>query len=326
MMGIHAFVVLLHQGGSQTPYGGWTDTLKPAVSPDIAQLVSRFDDDCDVVCCGHTHSFTNAVVKRKNGHTTLVTQAFSKGSAFAEIVCTVDKETRDIVAKKARIVTVWGDEGPGLKPDRVIAALVDTCIKKVAPQTERVLGSAGSAISSEQNNAGESALGNLIADAQRSAMRTDFALMNPGGIRADLIAAGPITWGELFAVQPFGNTLVKMSLSGRQIYAALNQQWEGQPYVKMLETSGLSYTWDNDLPVGNRVVQVRKGGVPIDTGAVYSITVNNFLAGGGDHFTVFQKGRRVANGPADLDALVAYVKSQAQPIKRSAEGRTVRLH
>jgi 5'-nucleotidase len=326
VMGIHAFVVLLHQGGSQAPYGGWTDTLRPAPSPDIIDLVSRFDDDVDVVCTAHTHSFTNAILHRKNGNTTLLTQAFAKGTAYAEIMCTVDKRTRDITAKKAQVVTVWGDAGPGLKPDPAVAALVDTCRKRVAPATDRVVGSATTAISKEQNGAGESALGNLIADAQRAAMRTDFAMMNPGGIRADLAAAGSITWGELFAVQPFGNYLVKITLTGKQIYTVLNQQWEGQPYVKMLETSGLNYTWDNGLPVGNRVVQVRKNGLPIEKSAVYSVTVNSFLAGGGDHFTAFRSGTSRVNGITDLDALVAFVKSHALPIKYSIEGRAIRLH
>jgi 5'-nucleotidase len=326
VMGIHAFVVLLHQGGSQAPYGGWTDTLRPAPSADIIDLVSRFDDDVDVVCTAHTHSFTNALIHRKNGRTTLLTQAFAKGSAYAEIVCTMDKNSRDITAKKARIVTAWGDEGPGLKPDPAVAALVDTCRKRVAPTSEQVIFTAKTAISRDQNNAGESALGNLIADAQRSAMHTDFAMMNPGGIRADLIAAGPVTWGELFAVQPFGNYLVKMTLTGQQICAVLNQQWEGQPYVKMLETSGLNYTWDNSLPVGNRVVQVTKNGVPIDKSAAYSVTVNSFLAGGGDHFSAFRSGASPMNGITDLDALIAYVKSRALPIKYSIEGRAIRLH
>ena len=177
----------------------------------------------------------------------------------------------------------------------------------------------------DQNNAGESALGNLIADAQRHAMRTDFAMMNPGGIRAD-VSAGAITWGELYAIQPFGNFLVRMNLTGQQVYDALNQQWEGQPYVKMLETSGREYTWDNDLPAGNRVVQIRKNKVPLDKTAFYSVAVNGFLAGGGDNFTVFRNCSGSITGTTDLDALVAYVKSLAQPITCSIEGKTVRVH
>ena len=324
-MGIHAFVVLLHQGGSQAPYTGWTDTLMPGPSQDIVDLVSQFDDDVDVVCTAHTHGFTNALVKKKNGRTLLLTQAYWKGAAYAEIVCTVDKNTRDIVAKKAQIVSVWGDEGPGLGPDPIMEAVVDTCKRKVAYQVERVIGMTKTAIIREQNSAGESALGNLIADAQRAAMLTDFAMLNPRGIRSDL-AAGTITRGALHAVQPFRNNLVKMNLTGQQIYRVLNQQWAGQLHAKMLETSGLSYTWDNDLPVGNRVVEIRKNGVPIDRNATYSLTVNSFLANGGDNFSAFLDGTNTAKGPNDLDALIAYVKSYPHPINCSIEGRAVRLH
>jgi 5'-nucleotidase len=324
-MGIHAFVVLLHQGGSQAPYAGWTDTLMPGPSQDIVDLVSQFDDDVDVVCTAHTHSFANAIVKKKNGRSLLLTQAYLKGAAFAEIVCTADKNTRDITAKKAQIVTAWGDEGPGLSPDPIIAAVVDTCKRKVANQIERVIGVTKTAIVREQNSAGESALGNLIADAQRAAMGTDFAMTNPRGIRSDL-AAGTMTRGALHAVQPFHDNLVKMNLTGQQIYRALNQQWAGQLHAKMLETSGLTYTWDNELPVGNRVVEIRKNGAPIDRNATYSVTVNSFLAGGGDNFSVFPGGTNAAKGPSDLDALIAYVKSFKLPINCSIEGRAVRLH
>jgi 5'-nucleotidase len=325
VMGIHAFVVLLHQGGSQMPYTGWTDTLMPGPSQDIVDLVSQFDDDVDVVCTAHMHNFTNAIVKKKNGQTLLLTQAYWKGTAYAEIMCTVDKNTRDIMAKKAQIVSVWADAGPGLSPDPIIAAVVDTCKQKVAYQIARVIGVTKTAIGREQNSAGESALGDLIADAQRAAMGTDFAMVNPGGIRRDL-AMGTITRGALHAVQPFRGNLMKMNLTGQQIYAVLNQQWAGQLHAKMLETSGLSYTWNNNLPVGNRIVEIRKNGVPIDRNATYSVTINNFLAGGGDNFTAFLKGTDLAKGPNDLDALISYVKSCRQPINYIIEGRAFQLH
>jgi 5'-nucleotidase len=150
-------------------------------------------------------------------------------------------------------------------------------------------------------------------------------MTNPGGIRSD-IAAGTITRGALHATQPFRNNLLKMDLTGQQIYKVLNQQWAGQLHAKMLETSGMTYTWDNDLPVGSRVVQIRKNGVPIDRNATYSVTVNNFLAGGGDNFSAFLDGTNRVKGPNDLDALIAYVKSFGRPIISSIDGRVVRLH
>src|SRR5690606_25347792 len=116
--------------------------------------------------------------------------------------------------------------------------------------------------------AGESALGNLIADAQRWGLGTEMAFMNPGGIRADL-DAGPVTWGELYAIQPFNNPMVKLELTGEQIRRLLNQQWQsesdGSIRTRFLQISGLSYTWDDRRPVGDKVVEVRdEAGRPLD--------------------------------------------------------------
>jgi 5'-nucleotidase len=151
--------------------------------------------------------------------------------------------------------------------------------------------------------------------------------MNPGGIRAD-IPAGDITWGVLYSVQPFGNRLKRMNLTGEQIYSVLEQQWqEGQSSATMLEISGLSYTWDGNRPIGSRVVEVWKNGVAIDRGATYSITTNAFLAGGGDNFTAFRGGSGLVSGPIDIDALIAYIQSLPQPIHYSRiQKRTVKLH
>jgi 5'-nucleotidase len=156
-------------------------------------------------------------------------------------------------------------------------------------------------------------------------MNTDFAFMNPGGIRAD-IATGEVTWGELFTVQPFGNSLVKMDLSGRQVYDLLEQQWVGQPFARILKTSGLIYTWDAAAAVGSRVVAVYKNGVLIDKEARFTVTVNSFLADGGDNFTVLRNGTDRVGGPVDLDALIAYTKSIPQPFAATIEGRIERLN
>ena len=149
--------------------------------------------------------------------------------------------------------------------------------------------------------------------------------MNSGGIRAD-ITAGEVTWGELYTVQPFNNYLVRVELTGQQIYDVLNQQWAGQPYPRILQVSGLSYTWDGSLPDSGRVVEVRREGVPIDKTAVYTVTANNFIADGGDNFTVLRDfGSNGVAGPVDLDALVGYIESMGRPFTASIEGRIVRL-
>ncbi|HEX6240892.1 MAG TPA: bifunctional metallophosphatase/5'-nucleotidase, partial [Polyangiales bacterium] len=205
--GIHAFIVTIHQGGSQPSFTGSTGSGSAAPSGAILEILTRLSSEVDVVVSGHTHSFTNALVNNAQGHPILVTQAFSNGTAFDDIELVIDRRSGDVVEKSARIVTTYADEGPGLTPAQDVASLVAAADARVAPQVERVVGEAASAINRAQSAAGESALGNLIADAQRSAMGTDFAFMNPGGIRADL-DQGPITWGELFTIQPFSNDLV----------------------------------------------------------------------------------------------------------------------
>jgi 5'-nucleotidase len=281
------------------------------------------DDDVDVVCAAHTHCFTNALVPNKNGAKILITQAFAKGTAYARIDLKIDTLTRDVVSKTARIMTAYADTGPGLTPDSAIAVMVQSAKNIVAPITGKVIGTATGAISAKQNSAGESALGDLIADAQRSAMSTDFAFMNPGGIRANL-DSGTVTWGELYTIQPFGNYCVSMGLTGRQIYDVLNAQWADPSDIKMLQISGLSYTWDNGRPPTDRVIDVRKNGVSINKNATYSVAINSFLATGGDNFSAFKNGTNKKSGPIDLDALVNYILKLRQPFTKTIESRIVR--
>lgn len=321
---VRAIVVLIHQGGVQNSYQG---TTRPSgvVSGEIVDIIKRLDDEVDVVMSGHRHSFTNAILKNNNGKDILLTQAFSASTAYADIDVEIDPATKDIVKKSAQIVTTYGDAGPGLTPDTQVAQLVSQAEQRVAPLVNQLIGTSQVAITRTQNSAGESALGNLIADSQRAAMNTDFAFMNPGGIRADL-DAGPVTWGELFTIQPFGNSLVKMDLSGQQIYTLLNQQWLGQPTPRILQISGLSYTWDNARPVGNRIVEIRKNGAPINLAQIYSVTANSFIAAGGDNFTVFNQGINRVGGVVDLDALIAYIHSIPQPFSALIEGRIARFN
>lgn len=323
--GVHALVVAIHQGTRQTPSSTEPTPAESVVLDGaIGEIVSRLDDEVDIVISGHAHGFTNALVENHNGIPILVTQAFSASTAYGDIEVAIDPATRDVVQKSARIVTTWGDEGPGLTPDPEVIELVATATETVAPLVNRVIGTAAGDITRTESAAGESALGNFIADAQRAAMATEIALMNPGGIRAD-IAAGEVTWGELFTVQPFNNDLVRMTLIGAQLIELLDQQWSGQPFARVMKTSGLSYTW-NENGVGfadNRVdpASIRVNGVLLNPAANYSLTVNNFMAGGGDNFTVLTQGTERTVGPVDLDALVNYVEGLTQPFSAAIEGR-----
>ena len=253
----------------------------------------------DVVISGHTHTFVNAFLKNRHGKDILVTQAYSYGTAYADIDLEIDRAGKNIVRKSASIVTTYADAGPGLTPDPAVSKLVAAAEAKVGPMIHQVVGQAATDITGEQNGSGESALGNLIADAQRSAFDSDFAFTNPGGIRSD-IRKGAVTWAALYDVQPFNNYLVKINLTGRQIYDLLNQQWQqgsDESHPRMLQISGLAYTWDSTRPAGSRIVRILRNGIPIDPAASYTVVVNSFLAGGGDGFNVLTNGTSPATGP-----------------------------
>lgn len=305
--GVKAIVAIIHQGGS-----------------DLDKVIHRLDGEVDVVLGAHSHTYANYTTTNAAGKSVLVTQAYSASTAYADITLEISPTTKDIVAKSATIPTTYGDTGPGLTPDAKVASLVAEADAAVADDVNTVVGVAAKTITRSQNSAGESALGNLIADSQRAYEGTDFAFMNPGGIRTD-IDAGEVTWGELFAVQPFGNQMVRMTMTGQQIYDVLAQQWASPSSAKMLQTSGLTYTWKyNGSGVAGTIIEVRKDGVAIDKAATYTVTCNNFLAGGGDSFTVFKSGLNQVVDAADIDVLVAYIKNLPQPFSAAIEGRVTR--
>jgi 5'-nucleotidase len=322
---VRAIIVLLHQGGFQRHYQGPT-RRNCEIAGCLGNIVKRLDDEIDVVLTGHTHKFTNTFLKNQNGKEMLVTQAYSYGTAYADIVLEIDQASKDIVAKTAVIVTTYADQGPGLTPDAAAAKLIARADAKAGPVVNQVIGTAATDILKTPSPAGESALGNLIADAQRQALGTDFAMLNPGGIR-DIIIAGDITWGQIFTIQPFKNSLVKMELTGQQIYDLLNQQFAPyQTYDRILQVSGLSYTWDDSRPDNDRIVEVRKDGAAIDRAATYTVTVNSFLAEGGDKFSVLTKGGNRVTGPVDMEALVSYLRKLPQPFTAAIEGRIQNLN
>ncbi|MGB7566905.1 MAG: bifunctional metallophosphatase/5'-nucleotidase [Chitinivibrionales bacterium] len=322
-LGIHVFIVLLHQGDCQTFYNGPTDSTKEIPDRVLKNIVLKLDDDVDVVCSAHAHCFTNALVPNKNSAKILVTQAFAKGTAYARIDLKIDTLTQDVISKSARIITTYADNGPGLAPDSAVGVFVKRAENIVAPLTSRIIGKTAHAIMARQNSAGESALGDLIADAQRLAMSTDFAFTNPGGIRSNL-DSGAATWGKLYTIQPFGNYCVSMNLTGQQMFDVLNQQWADSLNPKMLQISGFTYTWDNALPKNGRIIEIRKNGLPIKKNTKYSITVNSFLSSGGDDFVAFKNGTLRVTGARDLDVLVNYIAKLPQPINAIIEGRIVR--
>ncbi len=330
-LGVKTIVLLIHQGASQSSYTTPTNTaLGNSVlnGTDILDVVTRLDSEFDVVVSGHSHSFTNVLITNNGGKKILVTQAFSASTAYDDIDLTIDPVTKDVVTKTAKIVTTFADVAPGNAPDPAAVALTAAAEARVAPLVTQVVGFAPSSLTRDGGSTGEQSLGDVIADSQNLAEGTQFAFMNPGGIRADLVvpAGGAnITWNDLFTIQPFGNTLVKMSMTGAQIKALLEQQWTVSS-TRILQISGLGYTWDNALPIGSRIVEIHDAaGVTLDPVASYSITCNNFLATGGDGFTVFLQGLSPVGGPVDLDAMLDYTEHH-NPLPIPVKNRIIRLH
>jgi 5'-nucleotidase len=317
--GVRAIIAVIHQGGFQSG---------TAISGDIVPIINRLDGEVDVVISGHSHTSLNGLVKNAAGNDVLLTQAFSAGTAFADINLEIDRHSKDIITKSASITTTWVtniDGTPAVTPDPKVARLVTAADAAVAPMVNMIIGQSSSIITRTQTPTGESALGNLIADAQRAYEGTDFAFMNPGGIRADL-TMGTVTWGQLFTIQPFANQMVRMTLTGQQIYDLLAQQWSNTAAPKMLQISGLTYSWALD-PATNKgvIIEVQKNGLLLDKNSSYTVTTNNFLSGGGDGFSVFKSGLSPVIDAADIDVLVAYIKTLPQPFNVATDGRITKV-
>lgn len=332
--GVHAIVAVIHEGGQQATYSGVTDASKPTVDGAIVEIIKRLDDEVDVVTSAHTHAFGNAMIPARGGKPVLLTQALNYGTAMADIQLEIDPSRDEIVSKRAEIRYLWADTGPGLKPVAEASALAEQAVKRVSTITERPIARIDSDILSDANEDGESVLGNLVADTQRLASGADIAFINNGGLRESLrwqkpagsrLANGTITFGDAYAVQPFQNSLIQMRLNGEQLYQLLNQQFDrpdGDP--RFLHASGLSFSWDSRRGVGDKVVEILVGGKAVDRKTSYSVVVNNFLAEGGDTFTVFRQGRERTILGGDLDAFLDYaaaLTAKQQPLKAPEMGK-----
>jgi len=325
---IESFVILLHEGGISD--GGQNDCGTTLTGP-IASIVPEFDDAVDLVIAGHTN---DEFICEIDGKT--VTMADTAGRLFTDIDVTLDKKTKDMtvvsVNNVANLQTAADD------PD--VQAIIDKYNTLSAPLANTVIGSINGDILRAGNAAGESALGDVIADAQLAATAQPgfgeavIAFMNAGGIRADLLAAPPsgpeavgeVTYSEAFTVQPFGNSLVTMTLTGTQIEALLEQQFTGG--IGILQVSnGFSYEWSFAAAPGNKIdpASIMLNGSVVDPAATYRVTVNNFLADGGDNYTVLVGGTDRLGGEVDLDAFTAYIEANSPLGQTAPAGRIVQI-
>lgn len=350
--GVKSIVVLLHQGvvpGDPSAYNDCSNVAGPAL--DLAQ---RLSPAIDAIVSGHTHYAYNCVVDDPKGQPRLLTSAMSTGRMVSKIHLLIDPKTHDIVrpAEYAENMIVRNDAT--VTPVPALQSLVDTYKSLVAPIENEVIGhiEPGDEITRTPDaNGGDSPLGNLIADGQladgsvvqdgasdRTAVRPVVALMNPGGIRADLVEndAGEVTYGAAFSVQPFNNYVVSMDLTGAQIKSLLNEQWNGANEgtgEKILQVAGLSYTWDasqaaqpdTDAIVPDSVMIDADGDpatpmVPIEDDATYRVVANNFLSDGGDNFATFKEGTDKYFGGLDIDSLRKYLQDH-DPVAPPATDR-----
>ena len=306
--GVRAIVVLMHQG--DTVDLGQVNDCKNPVGP-LADIIGRSSTEVDLYLTGHTHQAYNCVIGGKRA-----TSASSFGRVLTDADLRVDRRTGQVVSVAANNEIVTQD----VAKDPAQTAILNKYTTLSAPIANRRIGASTAPLTRDQNAAGESVLGDIIADSQLAATAPAgfgdavAAFMNPGGIRTD-IDAGDITYGEAFAVQPFGNSLVTLSLTGAQIDRVLEQQWDGQgTSPKVLQVSkGFTYTWSASGPLGSRVdpASIKINGVTVDPAATYRVTVNSFLADGGDGFTELKNATNRLGGAVDLDALSAYLSQPA---------------
>jgi 5'-nucleotidase len=332
--GVETIVVLIHEGGFQNPSSSsYNDCV--GISGPIVDIVNNLNDEVDVVISGHTHQPYNCVIDNK-----IVTSAFSFGRLVTKVDLKIDKRTRDVVSMVADNRVVTRD----VPKDSLLTALIDKYNAIAAPLANRIIGSITADITRATSAAGESALGDVIADAQLDATNDPgfgeavAAFMNPGGIRADFTYAGSsvgegdgnVTYGEMFTVQPFGNSLVTMTLSGAQIDTLLEQQFVGCGQTdrdRILQVSaGFTYSWSLAAPACNKVdpATIMINGVPIDLSASYRVTVNSFMATGGDNFTVLIDGTDRLGGAVDTDALDAYFAAHS-PVAPGPQDRITQV-
>jgi 5'-nucleotidase len=343
LLGVKAQVLLVHEGGAQgsaTPTPGVSDCT--GFSGPIVDIVKGLNPEFGLVVSGHTHRFYSCTLPNSKS-TSVVTSAGTNGQLVTDIDYSIDRRSGRFAQITAKNVIVengvpdgnggWLRDASGVflknpaTVDKAAKKIADKYRTAVAPIANRVVGSITADITRIATPAGESPLGDVIADAQLARTTGDgaqLALMNPGGIRADFDAeaspggeaVGQVTYGEAFSVQPFNNLVATQTLTGAQLKDVLEQQFAGylgQTSTKILQVSaGLTYTWSASAPLGSKISNLALNGVAIDPATSYRVTMNDFLANGGDGFSVFTSGTARTTAPGfDIDALVAYLGAAA---------------
>ena len=338
--GVKTIVVLLHEGGFQS-VGMNPSTIDTCtgISGAIVDIVSNLTPTVDMVVSGHTHTAYNCRLPNSGGALIPVSSASSFGRLVTDIDMRINSRSGRPMSISVDNKIVFRDDA-----DAGLAGLVSDYQTLVAPIANAIVGQITANITRTGNTAGESALGDVIADAQLAytqSVGAQLAFMNPGGIRADLTFAsspvgegdGNVTFGEAFAVQPFNNLVVTQEMTGAEIKAVLEQQWaactppgrSGGATVILQVSASFTYSYNESLACGSRISNMKLNGVDIVAGTTYKVTANNFLADGGDSFPAFTVGRNRVFAPLfDVDALAAYLGAGA-PVAPGPQNRITKL-
>lgn len=326
--GADAIVVLIHQGVFTTV--GPNDKSCGGMTGDLIPVLDKLDPAVDVVVSGHTHvAYICDYTKLNPAKPFLVTSAGKNGMFLSDIRLTIDPVAGRVLAKLADNIVVQSDpfetprgmvearaDLPQFKPRADLAALVGRYDAAAKAESTRIVGRLSGPATEAKAPSGETALGNLIADAQLAAVSApakggaQIAFMNPDGVRADVIPddQGQVTFGAIFASQPFSNTIIVKTLTGQQLRAVLEQQFSDPQWTRVLAPSaGFSYSYDQSRPAGQRIASMALNGVPIADNGRYRIAMNSFIASGGDKFTVFRDGTDAVVGPLDLEAMIGWL-------------------
>jgi 5'-nucleotidase len=328
--GVSTIVLLIHQGASIA--GKYYDQSCPGLAGDILPILAKLDPAIQLVVSGHTHNAYICRVPMAGGGGRLLTSAGKYGALFTDIRLTFDRPGGSLIADKADFVIAQGESiqsarltAPLVPSHRVfpaepqVAGLVKRYREAAAGAANRPVGRLGGSVMKGSEDS-ESQAAALISDGQLFVARdpnhgnADFALMNNGGARTDLLPAadGTVTFGQIFAMQPFANNVVTKGYTGAEIKAVLEQQFASgtnsaaQP--NLLTPSGnFRFSYDKSRPAGQRIVAMSLAGKPLDPAKTYRVAINNFLASGGDNFTLLADGHDPVDAGLDLDATEAYL-------------------
>lgn len=327
--GAAAIVVLIHQGGKTDDNTGGSGCTN--LKGEITGILDRIDPGVDVVVSGHTHwSYVCEYAAPDPARPILLTSAGVYGSLVTDITLSIDPAARRVVNKRAVNVIVQSepytasrghvpnsDIVPRFAPRPDVADYVARYVDAAKLFAERPVGTlAGPAARREIGDVDYGGpLAALIADAQLAATRgagAQISFMNPFGVRAPLVPAadGSVTFGQIYATQPFNNQLVTMTISGADLKALLEQSFiDSGPEQFLTPSAGFAYTVNRTAPAGARVSAMRLDGKPIDPAAKYRVSASDFLSNGGDGFSVFARQTDKVRGISDIEALEAWLKA-----------------